>query len=218
MQYIARIKLACVPARACLREQYAFVWHWVKNRQNKWLRKICLVTILSWTKKIKKVSVAYDRNSLSDRASSNDVATNDVNGRIGNKTWCKCECCAPMETSVEDVCCLEIPEICQPRFSSTLCLYVYRSDSNFVQLCFKRENFCYLNSTQCWSLANQNKSLWLSFPVIIFCLYKRCFFGFFCENVFSREHSIRFRGLLLLKSNILSSESPEVIHGCSRTF
>ena len=165
-----------------------------------------------------KVSVAYDRNSLSDRASSNDVATNDVNGRIGNKTWCKCECCALMETSVEDVCCLEIPEICQPRFSSTLCLYVYRSDSNFVQLYFKRENFCYLNSTQCWSLANQNKSLWLSFPVIIFCLYKRCFFGFFCENVFSREHSIRFRGLLLLKSNILSSESPEVIHGCSRTF
>ena len=44
---------------------------------------------------------------MSDLASSNDVATNGVNGRIGNKTWCKCECRAPMETSIEGVCCLE---------------------------------------------------------------------------------------------------------------
>ena len=92
-----------------------------------------------------------------------------------------------METSVEDVFCLEIPEICQPRFSSTLCLYVCRSDSNFIQFYFKRENFCYLNSTQCWSMANQNKSLWLSFPVIIFFLYKRCFFWFFLWACFFKR-------------------------------
>ena len=44
---------------------------------------------------------------MSDLANSDDVATNAVNGRIGNKTWCKCECCAPMETSMKGVCCLE---------------------------------------------------------------------------------------------------------------
>ena len=55
-----------------------------------------------------KVPVAYGRNSMSDVASSSNAATNDVDGRIGNKTWCKCECCAPMETSIESICCLEI--------------------------------------------------------------------------------------------------------------
>ena len=40
---------------------------------------------------------------MSDLVTSNDVATNGVNGRIGNKTWCKYECCAPMETSIEGV-------------------------------------------------------------------------------------------------------------------
>ena len=74
-----------------------------------------------------KVPVAYGRNSVSDLTSSNDVATNGVNGRIGNKFWCKCECCVPMETST-GVCCLEIPEIGKPRFSSASCLYVFRSD------------------------------------------------------------------------------------------
>ena len=49
---------------------------------------------------------------MSDLVSNNDVATNGVNGRIFYKTWCKCECCAPMETSTEGVCCPEIPEIC----------------------------------------------------------------------------------------------------------
>ena len=68
---------------------------------------------------------------MSDLASSNDLATNGVNGRIGNKTWCKCLCCAPMETSIGD-CCLEIPEICKPRFSSTSCLNSCRSDPYFV--------------------------------------------------------------------------------------
>ena len=52
-----------------------------------------------------KVPVGYGRNSMSDLANSSNAATNDVDGRIGNKTWCKCECCAPMETSKESVCC-----------------------------------------------------------------------------------------------------------------
>ena len=79
-----------------------------------------------------KVPSGYGRNSVSDLANSSNAATNDVDGRIGNKTWCKCECCAPMETSIESVCCLEIPEICKPRFSGTLCLYVCRSDLHFI--------------------------------------------------------------------------------------
>ena len=58
----------------------------------------------------------YDRNSMNDLAYSINAATNDVDGRIGNKTWRKCECCAPIETSIESVSCLEIPEICKPRF------------------------------------------------------------------------------------------------------
>ena len=78
-----------------------------------------------------KVPVAYGRNSVSDLASSNDLATNDVYGRTGCKTWCKCECCALMKTSI-GVCCLEIPEICKPRFLNTLCLNVCRSDPHFV--------------------------------------------------------------------------------------
>ena len=52
-----------------------------------------------------KVQVCYGRNSMRDLANSSNAATNDVDGRIGNKTWCKCECCAPMETSKESVCC-----------------------------------------------------------------------------------------------------------------
>ena len=59
---------------------------------------------------ISKVPVAYGRNSMCDLARNNNVTTNGVNGRIDNKT--KCECCAPMETNIEGVCCLEIPEIC----------------------------------------------------------------------------------------------------------
>ena len=60
------------------------------------------------------VPVGYSRNSMSDLANSSKAATNDVDGRIGNKTWCKCECCAPMETNIESACCLEILEICKP--------------------------------------------------------------------------------------------------------
>ena len=81
---------------------------------------------------ISKVPIAYGRNTMCDLARNNNVTTNGVNGRIDNKTWCKCACCAPMETSIEGVCCLEIPEICKPRFSSTLCLYICRSDPHFV--------------------------------------------------------------------------------------
>ena len=69
---------------------------------------------------------------MNDLASSNDVRTNGVNGRIGNKAWCKRECCALIETSIEDIFCLEIPHIFKPRFSSTLCLYVHRSDLHFA--------------------------------------------------------------------------------------
>ena len=36
-----------------------------------------------------KVPVGYDRNSVSDLANSSHAATNDVNGRIGNNTYCK---------------------------------------------------------------------------------------------------------------------------------
>ena len=115
----------CPPANLC------FVWHVVRNRKNDLRQKIRLVTIHFEPKKI-KVPVTYGRNSVSNLASSNNVATNGVNGRTGNKTWCKCERCAPMETSIECVCCLEIPGICKPSFSSISCLNVCRSDPYFV--------------------------------------------------------------------------------------
>ena len=69
---------------------------------------------------------------MNDLASSSNAATNDMDGRIGNKTWCKCECCAPMEISIGNVCCLEIPEICKPRFSGTLSFCVCRSCPHFI--------------------------------------------------------------------------------------
>ena len=167
---------------------------------------------------------------MRDLASSNDVATNGVNARIDNKTWSKCECCAPMETSIEGICCLEIPEIRKPKFSSASCLNVCGSDPHFVLWDSSRENFVsYLISTQCWSLANQNisflslRTLRLSFSVKHFNLLLNQIF-FFITNVFVRvffQKSIRLDsgGQLLLKSNILSSESTEVaIQRCSRTF
>ena len=96
-----------------------------------------------------KVPVAYyGRNSMSDLGSTNAAATNDVDGRIGNKTWCKWGCCAPMETSIESVCCLEIPEICRTRFSGTLCLYVCRSDPHFMlRYSIREKSINYLIST-----------------------------------------------------------------------
>ena len=95
-----------------------------------------------------KVPVGYGRNSMSDLANSSNAATNDVDGRIGNKIWCKCECCTPLETSIESVCCLEIPEICKPGFLGTLCLYVCRSDPHFIPRYSTREkSINYLIST-----------------------------------------------------------------------
>ena len=106
-----------------------------------------------------KVQVVYCRNSVSGLTSSNGVATNGVDGRICNKTWC--EYCAPMETSIKCVCWLEIPEISKPRLSSIWCLYVCRLDPRFALGYSRRENFVsYLISTQCWSLANQKKVLY----------------------------------------------------------
>ena len=163
---------------------------------------------------------------MSGVASSNDLATNGVNGRTGSKIWCKCECCALMETSIEGVCCLEIPEICKLRFWITSCLNVCRLDPHFVLQYSWQENFIsYLISTQLWSLANQSKRFLspqtsgFSFSVKHFTnvfLYKRCFFvsAFFQKSIWLDS------GVpLLLKRNILSSESPDVaIHRCSRTF
>ena len=47
-----------------------------------WKNSACNHTRLN--RKNKKVLVNYGRNSMSDLASSNGVAINDVNGRIGN--------------------------------------------------------------------------------------------------------------------------------------
>ena len=119
-----------------------------------------------------KVSVAYGRNSVSDLASCNDVATNGVNGRIriSNKTCCKCECCVQTETNIEVVCSLEIPQICKPRFSNAFCLYDCRSYPHFVLWCSWRENFVsYLISIQFWSLANRIK---------VFCHFDLCNYCF----------------------------------------
>ena len=135
-----------------------------------------------------KILVAYGRITMSDLASSSNAATNDVDGRTNNKTWCKCECCAPMETSTESVCCLEIPEICRPRFSGTLCLYVCRSDLHFIsRYAMWEKSINYLISTRNWSLPNQNKSFisiqtssyfFKHFTLLITSShYKRCCFG-----------------------------------------
>ena len=69
---------------------------------------------------------------MSDLVDSNDVATNGVNCRIGNKTWCKCEYCTSVETSIDSVCCLKIPDICKSRFQvHHVCTIV---DSHFFQI------------------------------------------------------------------------------------
>ena len=70
--------------------------------------------LYSFEPKKSKAPVVYGRNSMSNLDSCNDTATNDVDGRIGSKTWCKCECCAPLETSIKSVCCLEIPGSYKP--------------------------------------------------------------------------------------------------------
>ena len=59
--------------------------------------------------------IDFEKLGMEPMGSRNDVAANDVDGIIGNKTWCKCEYRAPTETSIESICYLEIPEICKPR-------------------------------------------------------------------------------------------------------
>ena len=95
-----------------------------------------------------KVLVGHGRNSMNDLASSSNAATNDVDGRIGNKTWCKCECCAQMETHTKSAGCLEIPEICKLTFSGTFCLYVCRSDPHLLpRYSMRKKSINYLIST-----------------------------------------------------------------------
>ena len=152
-----------------------------------------------------------------------------MNGRSGYNTWWKCEYYALMGSSIEGGCCLEPLQICKRKLPSTLCLNVCRLDPHFVLWYSRRESFVsYLISTQCWSLANQNKSflslqtLWLSFFVKDFIfLIKSCSFSemFFVIALFQKSMQLIWRGRLLLKSNILSSKSPEVpFHMFSRTF
>ena len=217
----------CSPANLCLHLT-------LSHKSKEWLtlkNSTCNHTLFSLEPTKSKVPVAYGRNSVRDLARSNDVATNGVNG---NKTWYKCECCAPVGTSI-GVSCLEITETCKRRFSSRFssCLNICRSDPHFVLWYSRQENFIiYLISIQCWSLVNQNKSflsletLWLLVFCKTFYFINRIFFfirDVFWEHIFSKEHPIGFRGSVVtvfLKNNILSSDSPKVaIHRrCSRTF
>ena len=180
-------------------------------------QNIRLVTIVSWTDKI-KVVIAYGSNFVSDLASSSEVVTNAVNGRIGNKTWWKCEYCAPMETSI-GACCLEISEIYKPIFSSASYLNVCRSNPHFVLWYSRLENVVsYLISTHFF--VNQNKKFLslqtsrLSYSVKHFTSLIRSFslkeMFSFVSVFFQKSFRLDSGGLFLLKSNILSSESPEV--------
>ena len=141
---------------------------------------------------------------MNDLASSSNAATNDVDGRIGNKTWCKCECCVPMETSIESVCCLEIPEICKLRFSGTLSLCVCRSYPHFIlRYSTLEKSVHYLISTHIWSLPNQNKSF-ISIQTLLYFFkhftllitsfhYKRCCFGsIFFQNSKDSIQGVRY--------------------------
>ena len=133
---------------------------------------------------------------MNDLACNNDLVTNGVNGTISNKTWGKCECCTPMETST-GVYCLEIPEISKSKFSSTSCLNNCRSDPHFAQWSSWQENFISsMISTQCWSFAKQTRSVF-----------------------FQKSIRLDWGAPLLLKSNILSSESLKVaMHRCTVAF
>ena len=151
---------------------------------------------------------------MSDLASRNDTAANDMSGRIGNNTWCKCKCCAPIETSI-GACCLEIPEIWMQRFSSTSCLQDCGSDPYFVQWYSNHENFVNdLISNQSWSMVNPNKIFFTSNFAISFSVKHFTYLiFFFIKDVFLRTHffqkSIQLDSgnPLLLKSNILSLSS-----------
>ena len=69
-----------------------------------------------------KTPVVYNQGnvSLDDDTTTQAENTDDApSGRIGNKEWCICGNCFPMETSFESICCMEIPEIHKPRFSGS---------------------------------------------------------------------------------------------------
>ena len=114
-------------------------------------------------------------------------------------------------------------------FSSTSSLCSCRSTFFFRSMFCRQENFFrYLISTECWSLTNQNKNflsletLRLSFSLRHFTLSIRSFSlkdFFFLSVYFQKRIWLDSRGPLLFKSNVLSSELPEVsIRRCSRTF
>ena len=136
---------------------------------------------------------------MSDLASSNDVATNGVNGRIDNKFWCKCECCAPMETSTEGVCCLEI------HWDSQAKIYKYIVFVDQIHIL-------------CYDILGEKTSLVIWFPpnvhpcqIRIKVLYhfnfalllNHIFFFvkeiFLCECIFSKEHPIGFMGSAIIE-------------------
>ena len=127
------------------------------------------LTIHSWNDK-SKVPVARGSSSVSDLAGTNDVATNGVNGRIGNKTLWKCEYCAPMEISIEAVCCLEMPDICKPILSSTSCLNVCRSNPDFVLWYSRWENLViWFPPMLIFGKSEQKFSFSSNFAIIVFC-------------------------------------------------
>ena len=146
---------------------------------------------------------------------------------LATNGW-KCKYCPPMETSIEGVCFLEMPDICQPRFSSTSCLIVCGSDPHFLLWYSTRENFIWF-PPNVDLLASQNKSfrplqtLWLSFSVKHFTLLIRSIClqeMFFLWAYFFKRASDWIQGVrFLLKSNILSLKLPELtLHRRSRTF
>ena len=119
-----------------------------------------------------------------------------------------------LETSIEGVCCLKIPEISKEKFSSVSCFNVCRSDPHFVLWYSRQENFLsYLISCLSLSLANQNKSflslqtLQLSFSVKQFTLLFNQIFFFIrdviCEHIFSKEHPNGFRGSVIIEKQYL---------------
>ena len=69
---------------------------------------------------------------MSDLASSNDAATNGVGSRIGSKPGANVNAVLQWKQPLKESGCLEIPEICKRRFSGMSCLYVCRSDPDFV--------------------------------------------------------------------------------------
>lgn len=131
--------------------------------------------------------------------------------KIGNKIWCKCGCCALMETSIGR--CLLPRYFWDLQAKVFTCFNFCRSDPHFALWYFRPENFVrYLISTQCLPFENQKKSFLsllrtsqIRFFVTHFTLLIRSFSlreMVFCERIFSKKHPILFRrSVSLLKSN-----------------